>query len=59
MKYLGLWHVPKKEAPYICIEPWYSVPAYDGKVDDLDTKRDMIHLEAGGIYENKTVITVR
>lgn len=47
MKYLGLWHKPQTEAPYVCIEPWTSVPAYDGKIDDLETKRDMMHLPAG------------
>ena len=47
MKYLGLWHKPLTEAPYMCIEPWTSVPAYDGKVDDLETKRDLAHLGAG------------
>lgn len=47
MKYLGLWHKPQTEAPYMCIEPWTSVPAYDGKIDDLETKRDLAHLPAG------------
>lgn len=47
MKYLGLWHKPKTEAPYMCIEPWTSVPAYDGKIDDLETKRDLAHLPVG------------
>ncbi|MEG2541029.1 MAG: aldose 1-epimerase family protein, partial [Clostridia bacterium] len=32
MKYLGIWHAPKTEAPYVCLEPWTSVPAYDGEV---------------------------
>ena len=27
MKYLGVWHAPKTEAPYVCLEPWTSVPA--------------------------------
>jgi len=47
MGYLGLWHKPLTEAPYMCIEPWTSCPAYDGKVDDLETKRDLAHLPAG------------
>ena len=46
MKYLGIWHAVKMDAPYICIEPWTSVPSYFGKVDDIETKRDMYALEA-------------
>lgn len=51
MKYLGLWHAPKSEAPYISIEPWVSVPAYDGETDDLETKRDILTLNAGETYD--------
>ena len=58
MRYLGLWHAPKKEAPYVCIEPWSSVPAYDKEVDDLETKRDMEHLAPGRSYNNCYTITV-
>ncbi len=59
MNYLGLWHAPKTQAPYICIEPWYSVPAYDGEIDALETKRDMIHLNSGDTYENSYVISIK
>ncbi len=44
MQYVGLWHKPESEAPYVCIEPWTSVPGYDWAVDDLETKRDMFKL---------------
>ena len=26
MKYLGIWHTPGKEAPYVCLEPWSALP---------------------------------
>ena len=52
MKYVGFWHAPKIEAPHVCIEPWESMPADDGVVDDLTTKRDMNKLAAGGVFEN-------
>lgn len=58
MKYLGFWHKPKTEAPYVCIEPWTSVPADDGKVDDLETKRDMYHLASGAVNEQSFTITI-
>ena len=58
MKYLGLWHKPRTEAPYMCIEPWTSVPAYDGKTDDLETKRDLAHLPAGETAHAGYTITI-
>lgn len=58
MKYLGIWHAPKKEAPYVALEPWTSVPAYDGVVDDLSTKRDMFELSPLATYELIWTITV-
>ena len=58
MKYLGFWHKPQSEAPYVCIEPWTSVPADDGKVDALETKRDMFHLASGGVNKHEFTITI-
>lgn len=58
MKYLGIWHAPKKEAPYVCIEPWTSLPAYDGVVDDFATKRDMFVLSPLATYELIWSVTV-
>ena len=52
MKYLGLWHAPKTEAPYVCIEPWCSLPSFDGVVDDMETKNEMTKLAPGGEYKN-------
>lgn len=51
MARVGLWKDNKTTAPFLCIEPWYGIPAYEGKVDDLETKEQMIHLEKGAVYE--------
>ena len=40
---LLIWTRP--DAPYVCIEPWSSLPAYDGKIDDIETKYEMTALE--------------
>lgn len=45
--YLGLWHKPRSEAPYICIEPWCGLPSFDGRVDDIYKKSDMFHIPVG------------
>ena len=58
MKYVGFWHKPKTEAPYVCIEPWTSIPADDGKVDDFETKRDMLRLAPGATHEQSFTIAI-
>ena len=55
---LGLWQKPNTDAPYVCIEPWTGVPAYDGKIDDFATKNLFTHLKAGETYENDFSITI-
>ena len=50
MRNLGIWHKPQTKAPYICIEPWSSVPSFDGKIDDLETKNQMEKLMPGCTY---------
>ncbi len=58
MKYLGLWHAPKTDAPYICLEPWSSIPADEGIVDNLLTKKEMYHLPSGYTYRGGYTITI-
>ncbi len=47
LPYLGIWHKPKSEAPYVCIEPWCGLPSYDGVVDDLATKSELFRIQPG------------
>ncbi len=47
MPYLGIWHAPRTEAPYVCIEPWCGLPSFDGQIDDLAAKADMFRLPGG------------
>ena len=56
--YLGLWHWPKTDAPYLCIEPWSSLPSRQGVVEELSCKSDLIRLEPSGIYETSWTVTV-
>ena len=58
MNYVGFWHAPKTEAPYVCIEPWISVPADDGKVDDFETKREMLRLAPGAARDIEFTISI-
>lgn len=47
MPYFGLWHAPRTEAPYVCLEPWCGLPAYDGVTDDMERKNDMFRIPVG------------
>ena len=57
LPYIGLWHKPHSDAPYVCIEPWNGLPSVDGKIDDLETKSPMLELEPQGVYRNVYSIT--
>ncbi len=59
MQYLGLWHWPKTDAPYVCIEPWCSLPADAGKITVLEEQKDLISLAPGGVYQNHWAIRIR
>ena len=52
MSYLGIWHKPHTDAPYVCIEPWTSLPSRKGIVEDLTTQPGLIRLEPGKVYSN-------
>lgn len=58
MRYLGFWHWPHKDAPYVCIEPWSSLPSRAGTVEELTSKSDLLRLKPGGVYENCWTISV-
>lgn len=58
MDYLGIWHMPHTDAPYVCIEPWSSLPSRQDVVEDLSTQPGLVHLPAGETYENRWVIRI-
>lgn len=58
MPYLALWHMPHTDAPYVCIEPWCSLPAQQGEVTELETQPDLLFLRAGESYSNTWSIHV-
>lgn len=57
--YMGLWHAPRTDAPYVCIEPWCGLPSYDGEIDDLSKKRDTFRLPEGEKKELAYSITFK
>ena len=56
--YLGLWHAPRTEAPYICIEPWSSLPSRKDIVEDIGRQEDLLRLDPGEVYTTSYEISV-
>lgn len=58
MAHVGFWHTTCKPAPFVCVEPWVSLPSRHDRVEDIETQPHIIHLTAGDTYENVMTITV-
>lgn len=58
MDYIGFWHRPKTEAPYVCVEPWVSLPGEENRPTVFEQKEDLLSLEPGERYCNVWTITV-
>ncbi|MDO4469946.1 MAG: aldose 1-epimerase family protein [Bacillota bacterium] len=48
--YLGIWHKPASDAPYVCIEPWSSLPSRKDVVEDLEKQDNLVSLKPDGYY---------
>ncbi len=57
MKFIGLWHRPHSDAPYVCIEPWLGAPASEGAVNDLTAMPEQERLAPGETYRNVYTMT--
>ncbi len=47
---LGVWTPPKKEAPFVCLEPWNGLPAHLDETGNFEDKPYATKLEVGGTY---------
>jgi len=47
MDYLAIWQKPYTDAPFVCIEPWCSLPARSGVVEDFDEQPSLKRLGVG------------
>ncbi len=48
--YLGLWHKPLSDAPYICIEPWNGLPSGVKDNEELTKKPAILKLQPDETY---------
>lgn len=58
MPYLGIWHLPKSDAPYVCLEPWSALPGREGVMEDFTRKQDLVQLAPHDTYENRWSLTI-
>lgn len=58
MSYLGLWHTPCTDAPYVCLEPWASLPSRKGVLEDLQTQPGLLLLAPGEVSFYKWSIEI-
>lgn len=58
MPYLGIWHWPQTNAPYVCIEPWSSLPSRQGVVEEFSCKSDLVQLVSGKCYETTWSVSI-
>lgn len=52
MDYLGLWHWPRTDAPYLCIEPWSSLPSRKDIIEDLAKQTNLKTLKSKDVLDN-------
>ncbi len=57
-RYIGFWHKPKTDAPYVCIEPWTSLPSRDGIIENIALQSDLLFLDPGKEYQNEWQIEI-
>lgn len=57
MPYLGLWHMPRTDAPYLCIEPWCSLPSTKNEIAVMERQADLIRLGPKETYDNLWSVT--
>ena len=58
MPYLGLWHTLSTDAPFVCIEPWSSLPGAYGEVEDISQRPDLIAIATGQTDESGWSVAV-
>lgn len=58
MPYLGLWHTVRTTAPFLCVEPWVTLPSREGIVEDFACRSDLIRLPADEAYCNTWSISL-
>lgn len=55
---VGFWHPPHTEAPFVCIEPWRTLPARQGVVEDFARQEGLVALPGGETWRISYSVTL-
>ncbi len=58
MPQVGFWHAQDTDAPYVCVEPWATLPARASEITDFSTSAEVLRLLPGGAYDNTVYIQI-
>jgi len=56
--YCAFWHKVQYPAPYVCIEPWVSMPGRYDEITDIEKKPDFVNLKQGETSTHHLNITI-
>ena len=54
--YVGFWHMDMTDAPYVCIEPWVSLPGRHEITEEITCKSDLIQLAPNRSWKTQWTI---
>ena len=57
--YCGIWHSIGLKAPFVCIEPWWTLPGRDETMVDISEREDFIHLAPGAVNTHVIAMNLR
>lgn len=58
MPQAGFWQAQNTDAPYVCVEPWATLPARADAVTDFDTSDELLRLSPDGEYRNAFTVRI-
>ena len=50
--------MPKTDAPYVCVEPWMTLPANEGEPEVLETKKYIGVVDSDKAFETNMIIEI-
>ena len=48
--HLGIWTPPHKNAPFLCLEPWKGLPAWEDETGAFEDKPDIVCMDPHGMF---------
>ena len=58
MEVLAVWSMPKKNADYVCLEPWHGMPGRVQDSDNFEDKPFVTLLDPGKVYTTWFTVTL-